>query len=117
MNEFPNTLDPLNLENFHLYFLEYNLKILRKNIYEYLLNNYTKLKTDYFDLTKFFNNNKITENSIQQNLVKHIVTELKSLNWKIALVFNGTGLVICSTDEDLDKSTWKQGLDFEIQNN
>ena len=112
MNNFPEYFIPKNISNFKVYEYKSILGKLRNNIYEHVIKE-TDMTKRFYDFDKFFKTNKIVDNEIKTILIDDIVTELKNLNWTLAKVFGGLGLIICDNSKNLNSSIWKSHLDFE----
>ena len=118
MNQFPETLQLNNKENFKNLNYDRVLSLLRENIYKHIIN-YESIKdeNDYFDTDTFCKKHdveKFAKTYCEQDgkkityiskMLKTIIDELKELDWKCKLSFNDTGLFIYST-ENPPPSCW-----------
>lgn len=93
MKEFPGFLRPKNKNNFSKLNRERVKCYLRRDIYEHIIMHEEK---DYFSLDEF--NKKVNNIELTKQLVKEIIAELESLEWKCKTSFGGTGLFIYSTE-------------------
>ena len=73
------------------------LELLRKEVYEHLINR--KDENDYFDIEIFCKRHNYTEKDNFLKILKTVLTELADFGWKTQLSFGDTGLFIYSTKE------------------
>lgn len=111
MNKFPEHFNPIDIEKFDEYYVNYVTNICREDIYKFFIKN-TDLIKEFYDFNKFFKNKNL-DKEIQNNIVNNIINELKN-NWKIALIFGKTGMIISESEEKIKQSIWSSNLDFEL---
>jgi len=107
MNSFPAYLKPG--EEFKPYLIQNYLSLLRKEIYDFIIKEeYIK---DFYDLEAFFTTYEIKD---KDEYVTTIVKELKINKWLVAQLFGGSAIAIFSCKKAIEKSIWKQQLDFQL---
>jgi hypothetical protein len=101
MNTFPEELNVVNKESFCDLLFKENLKIMRNELYNFIINGNEQ---DFYDLDTF--NRKYIKNiNKTHEMVDILSNELKNLGWNTYLGFGGTGLYIYSTEEK-PKNAW-----------
>jgi hypothetical protein len=90
MKKFPDTINSKNISNFSKYKLERISCYLRRDIYEFIIN---ENFNDFFDLNSFSNKFKISA-QIMKNILEPILKELLDLNWKYQITYRDTALFI-----------------------
>ena len=94
MDNFPLNIKPENKEQFFEIKYQKNLSLLRKEIYDFILD---AKEDDFFDLVIFDKRvNKDMKNT--KMMCNQIVQELNYLGWKTKLSYGDTGLFIYSTE-------------------
>tara|TARA_B110000438_G_C15209591_1_gene392341 strand:+ start:179 stop:514 length:336 start_codon:yes stop_codon:yes gene_type:complete len=83
---------------------------LVKHVSIYILSN--DLITSFYNISDFFLKHRIDNDEVKNNLKTIIIGLLQDKNYKLAYVFNKTGLVICRNEEEMEKTVWKSNLDF-----
>lgn len=111
MNKFPEHFNPNEIVQFDEYYINYVTNICREDIYKFFIKN-TDVTKEFYDFNKIFKNKNLDQ-KIQNNIMDNIISELK-MNWKVALIFGKTGMIISETEEKLKQSIWSSNLDFEI---
>lgn len=96
MRNFPAELNVKNKGFFRFRYIDRMTCYMRRDIYEHIL---SKKETEYFDIEKFMRLKYVNIIEDRENIVKTIMSELKSLGWKCKLSFGDTGLFIYSTDK------------------
>jgi len=95
MKEFNNRLKVSNKDNFPSYHYERTICYMRRDIFEHMIR---ENENCYFELDKFFHNNKIKDKASMETMSSKIMEELQNLGWKCKTSFGGTGLFIYSTE-------------------
>tara|TARA_Y100001980_G_C14546068_1_gene325946 strand:+ start:649 stop:984 length:336 start_codon:yes stop_codon:yes gene_type:complete len=70
------------------------------------------LVTSFYNFSDFFLMHRINNDNLKQNLKDTVIKMLLEKDYKLAYVFNKTGLVICRSEEDIEKNVWRSNLDF-----
>jgi hypothetical protein len=83
---------------------------LVKHVSIYILSN--DLITSFYNFSDFFLKHRIDNDEVKNNLKTEIIKLLQDKDYKLAYVFNKTGLVICKNEEEMEKTVWKSNLDF-----
>lgn len=91
MKEFPDKLNPNNLNNFKDILYERNLCYLRKDIYEHLLRKTDN--NDYYNIDKF-NIEYVNDKCLIEDMIKTVIKELTNMGWTCLLVYGETGLFV-----------------------
>ena len=71
------------------------------------------LKSNFYNFSDFFLKHKLDIDEVKKNLKTIVIDRLKSSGYKVAYVFNETGLVIERNGEDINNNVWKSNLDFK----
>ena len=71
------------------------------------------LPNSFYNFSDFFLKRRIDDDKLKTILKDIIIKSLTDHDYYLAYVFNNTGLVICESEEDLNKSVWKSNLDFQ----
>ena len=117
MNSFPYWIGKEYKEEFAGYNFQHILKILRKEIFNHILNydysnvdsnNQFVCENNSFELDVFFKFYNVNEGK-QKEMIEIISKELKEIKWNTQLAFNETALFIYSTDT-LPSSCWSGDL-------
>ena len=70
------------------------------------------LKTSFYNFSDFFLMHRINNDVLKNILKDKIIKMLLEKNYKLAYVFNKTGLVICRSEEEIKSNVWRSNLDF-----
>lgn len=70
------------------------------------------LTNSFYNFSDFYLKQKLNNDDVKEMLKNEIIELLKDKGYVLAHVFNNTGLVICTNNDELDKSVWKSNLDF-----
>jgi hypothetical protein len=70
------------------------------------------LISSFYNFSDYFLKHRIDNDELKHLLKDRIIEMLQKKDYKIAYVFNKTGLVICENEEEMEKSIWKSNLDF-----
>ena len=111
MNKFPEHFNPCEIDKFEEYYIKYTTNLIREDIYKFFIKN-TDLIKEFYDFNKIFKNKNLDKDK-QDKIIDNIISELKN-NWKVALIFGKTGMIISETEDKLKESIWSSNLDFEI---
>ena len=66
----------------------------------------------FYNFSDFFLKHRIDNDEVKDQIKQNIINLLKNKDYTVAYVFNKTGLVICRSDQEINKSVWKSNLDF-----
>lgn len=103
MEKLPETINVDNKDNFVDFYKSYLKKVLRENIYIFMLSR--KSENEYFDLDTFANTHVNRKTELVQEIMEDIIKELIMLGWKCKYSFADTGLFVYST-ENSPPSCW-----------
>ena len=70
------------------------------------------LKTSFYNFSDFFLVHRINNDELKNILKDKIIKMLLEKGYKLAYVFNKTGLVICRSEEEIESNVWRSNLDF-----
>tara|TARA_Y100000591_G_scaffold333282_1_gene375315 strand:+ start:1482 stop:1817 length:336 start_codon:yes stop_codon:yes gene_type:complete len=70
------------------------------------------LNTSFYNFSDFFLINRINNDELKNILKDKIIKMLLEKGYKLAYVFNKTGLVICRSEEEIESNVWRSNLDF-----
>lgn len=108
MNEFPPAIDASNADNFKLLNVIRKTALLRKTVYDFILNR--ESYEDYFDLDGNELNLHISK---LDPILTVVMDELREKGWTTQLAYGGTGLFIYPATEDMPlKCSISQGNVF-----
>lgn len=96
-------------ERINLY-TDYLIDDLIKNVSIYILRE--NLITSFYNFSDFFLQQRVVEDEVKDSLKQRLIKILQEKGYKLAYVFNKTGIIIATKEEELQKSTWKSNLDF-----
>ena len=66
----------------------------------------------FYNFSDFFLKHRIDDDEVKDQIKHNIINLLKNKGYVVAYVFNNTGLVICRSEDEINKSVWKSNLDF-----
>lgn len=103
--------DPdLNQEQKYIIYADLYYYKLVGSITEYIVSK--NISKSFYNFSDFFLKHRIDDDEVKLRLKTRVINSLKEKGYKLAYLFNKTGLLIVKSDEDLNNSVWKSNLDF-----
>lgn len=96
MKSFPETLGVIYKNTFQQRNYEYKLGLLRKEIYELILN---AIHSNFVDLDNFCRTKLEGDKEVLCEMVDTVTTELEGLGWSVNTSYGGTALFVYVGDK------------------
>lgn len=101
MDKFTELVHSNNKNNFFEVKRNHYIRILREDIFRFLINGD---ENDFFDINKF-NKTYLDDEKMCESIFSEIIQELEEMGWKYKICFGGTGIFFY-TSENPPASAW-----------